>query len=144
MRFPKNGYLSLHTATEIMHDSRMYNVFLNTFITYFNEAGLRFFMSGIILLDEKVDSGQKITLAEIDSEIFVYSLNLRLASNSELHQDLLFYQIKLDSLQNAKSEDSDDKKTQEIDLEMAETARIISAKIRAVETEMERRKRNSG
>jgi len=103
-------------------------------------------MSDTILVDENSENKegyqQKFLADDMRSEISAYSMNLRLASSSDLHQDLLFYQIQLDSLR--------DKVIQPIlnvgkaDQEIAEKARMISAKIRAVEDEIERRRKSLG
>ena len=103
-------------------------------------------LSNTILLDGNSDLEKANSLADLSSEISAYTSNLQLASSSELHQDLLFYEIQLDSMKNevrASGDGSDDDLGREELDKKARHARIISAKIRAVEHEMERRRNNS-
>ena len=101
-------------------------------------------MSDTVLLDNESEETQEIVAPDDDvsSEIEKYASNLQLASSSELHQDLLFYEIQFDSLLNRVVE-SEEIATEKGDLEKAALAQIVASKIRAVEEEIERRKRNS-
>jgi hypothetical protein len=93
------------------------------------------FMSGTILLDGRINQESDLESFPENSEILRYTLNLRLASNSELHQDLLFYEMQLDSLERDNANDGKG--------EHAGVLKMIIAKIRAVEEEISRRRMSS-
>jgi hypothetical protein len=103
-------------------------------------------MSGTVLLEGRSSSPNLDSLNyEGNSEITRYALNLRLVSSSELHQDLLFYEMQLDTIlreevkgnEIAGENESDDGARRD----NSGLVQIISAKVRVLEEEINRRRK---
>jgi hypothetical protein len=82
-------------------------------------------------MSESMYANPKYERSPADIDILQYSYNLKRASKTDLHQDLLFYQMQLDSIER--------KLTSKLTVSDSSLRLVASRKITALNDEVERR-----
>ncbi len=82
-------------------------------------------------MSESTFAGPKFERSPADIDILQYSYNLKRASKTDLHQDLLFYQMQLDSIER--------KLSSKLTISDSSQKSIALRKITALNDEVERR-----